>query len=94
MSSTYSKVKTIAEDTGLKQTDVAKVLYSYASWCMEEVLLDGSSNTIFGKLTLDEKTERLHLDTNKFGLIDILQKSDIKLMQKIVENGTSTRIFE
>ena len=50
MSSNYSKIKTIAEDTQLKEYEVAMVLYSYLCWCLEEVLIDGKSNTLFGEL--------------------------------------------
>ena len=47
MSSTYSKVKTISEDTKLTETQVSMVLYDYLAWCLEEILIDGKSNTIF-----------------------------------------------
>lgn len=93
MSSTYSKIKTIVEDTGLSEEQVATVLYSYMCWCMQEVLIDGKSKTIFGNLTLDDN-DRLKLDTDKFGLIALLNKSDIKLIRKICEMGTDARIFE
>lgn len=93
MSSTYSKVKTICEDTGLNEVQVASVLYDYLTWCLEEVLIDGKSNTIFGELTLNENN-RLNLNTDKFGLISLLGKSDIKMIRKIVEEGPDSKIFE
>lgn len=93
MSSTYSKVKTICEDTGLNEVQVASVLYDYLTWCLEEVLIDGKSNTIFGELTLNENN-RLNLNTDKFGLISLLGKSDIKMIRKIVEDGPDSKIFE
>lgn len=93
MSSTYSKVKTICEDTGLNEVQVASVLYDYLTWCLEEVLVDGKSNTLFGELTLNENN-RLNLNTDKFGLISLLGKSDIKMIRKIVEEGPDSKIFE
>ena len=64
MSSNYSKIKTIAEDTNLPEWKVATVLYSYLSWCLEEVLLDGSSKTLFGELKVDNN-QRLILKQDK-----------------------------
>ena len=93
MSSTYSKVKTISEDTKLTETQVSMVLYDYLAWCLEEILIDGKSNTIFGEMTLN-KDNRLNLNTDKFGLISLLGKSDIKMIRKIVEDGPNGKIFE
>ena len=93
MSSTYSKVKIISEDTQLSDSQVANVLQQYLTWCLQEILIDGKSKTIFGEMTLDENN-RLHLDTDKFGLISLLNKSDIKLIRKIVEDGPDIKIFE
>ena len=92
MNSTYSKVKTIAEDTKLSESKVAEVLYDYLAWCLQELLIDGNCYTVFGNLTLD-KDQRLHLETPKEGLIELLGKSDIKLIRKIVEDGPDTSIF-
>lgn len=92
MNSTYSKVKTIAEDTGLRESKVAEVLYDYLTWCLQELLIDGNCHTVFGNLTLD-KEQRLHLDTPKEGLIELLSKTDVKLIRKIVEDGPDTSIF-
>ncbi len=92
MTQTISKVKTIAEDLKLPESKVAMVLYDYLAWCLQEVLIDNKSHTIFGELTLDNN-DRLHLENSKFGLIELINKSDIKLIKKIVENGPDTKIF-
>lgn len=92
MTSTYSKVKTISEDLKLSESSVAMVLYNYLTWCCQEILLDGESNTIFGKLKLDEEN-RIYLEKTKFGLIELLDKRDLKLIRKIVEDGPDTTIF-
>lgn len=91
-SSTTSKVKTIVEDTGLTKSQVATVLYDYLCWCIQEVLIQGYSQTIFGKLSLD-KDNKLVLTNDKEGLISLLDKHDIKLIQKIVEQGSDYKIF-
>ena len=93
MSNNYSKIKTIAEDTQLKEYEVAMVLYSYLCWCLEEVLIDGKSNTIFGELKLDEN-QRLNLQHNKEGLISLIGESDVKIIKKICEQGPDFKIFE
>lgn len=91
-SSTTSKVKTIVEDTGLTTAQVSTVLYDYLCWCIQEVLIQGYSQTIFGKLSLDENN-RLSLVNDKEGLIALLDKQDIKIIQKIVEQGSDYKIF-
>lgn len=93
MTDTYSKVKTISEDTDLQQWQVAEVLYDYLSWCLQEVLIDGETKTIFGKITLD-KNDRIHLDTDKYGLISLIGKNDRKLIRKIAEEGPDSKIFD
>lgn len=92
MSSNYSKIKTIAEDTGLSEHNVAFVLYDYLAWCLQEVLVDNESRTIFGTLKLNDKN-RLELENDKEGLIALLGKSDIKMIRKICENGPDYDIF-
>lgn len=93
MSSNYSKIKTIAEDTELPEYKVASVLYSYLTWCLQEVLIDGNSRTVFGNLTLNENN-KLQLENDKEGLISLLGKSDIKMIRKICEEGPDFKIFE
>ena len=93
MSSTQSKVKTISEDTGLSKQQVTKVLFSYLSWCLQEVLIDGESRTIFGTLKLNEGN-RLELQHDKEGLISLLSLSDIKMLTKVCEEGPDFEIFQ
>ena len=92
MTSTYSKILTISEDTQLSESQVAKVLYSYLCWCLEEVLIDKKSNTIFGELKLNSDN-KLELQYNINGLISLIGKSDIKLIRKICEEGPDFKIF-
>jgi hypothetical protein len=92
MTQTISKVKTIAEDLNISQTKVAMVLYDYLAWCCQELLIDGKSKTIFGELVLDDDN-RFHLENSKFGLIELINKSDIKMIRKIIEEGPDTKIF-
>ena len=93
MTATISKVKSIAEDLRLSETQVAMVLYDYLSYCLQEMLIDGECKTIFGTLKLNDKN-RLSLEADKFGLISLLDKKDIKIIQKIVAYGPDTKIFE
>lgn len=93
MSNNYSKIKTIAEDTKLPEWQVAMILYDYLSWCLQEILINGSSKTLFGELKLDEN-QRLNLQQDKEGLINLLDKSDIKMIRKICEEGPYFKIFE
>ena len=93
MTATISKVKSIAEDLNLSEAQVAMVLYDYLTYCLQEMLLDESTMTIFGKLQLDSNN-RLQLGHDKFGLINLLHKKDLKIIQKIIEQGPDTKIFE
>lgn len=93
MTATISKVKSIAEDLNLSEAQVAMVLYDYLTYCLQEMLLDNECKTIFGNLKLDENN-RLSLQSDKFGLISLLNKKDIKIIQKIIEYGPDTKIFE
>lgn len=93
MVSTTGKVKSIAEDLELSESKVAMVLYLYLTYCLQEMLIDGSCNTIFGKLTLDNN-DRFHLENDKYGLISLLNKKDIKLIYRMIENGPDSKIFE
>ena len=93
MTTTYSKVKSIADDLGLSESKVAMVLYDYLTYCMQEALLDGESHTIFGKLTLNND-DRFVLENDKFGLIGLLGKKDLKLLRKIAEEGPDSSVFQ
>lgn len=93
MTATISKIKTISEDLSLPEATVAMVLYDYLTWCLQEMLIDGECKTIFGNLKLDDDN-RLSLESDKFGLISLLDKKDIKIIQKIIENGPDAKIFE
>ena len=93
MTATISKVKSIAEDLDLSEHQVAMVLYDYLCYCLQEMVLDNECKTIFGVLKLDN-TNKLSLKTDKFGLISLLDKRDIKIIQKIIEAGPDTKIFE
>jgi len=93
MTSTYSKIKSISDDLGLTESKVSLVLYDYLTYCVEEALLDGESHTIFGKLTLDNNN-RFVLENDKFGIISLLGKKDIKLLRKIAEDGPDSSVFQ
>ena len=92
MTSTYSKVKSISEDLGLSESIVTMVLYNYLSYCLQEALLDNESHTIFCKLTLNSDN-RFVLENDKFGLISLLGKKDLKLLRKIAEDGPDSSVF-
>ena len=93
MTTTYSKVKSIADDLGLSESKVTMVLYDYLTYCMQEALLDGESHTIFGKLILNDD-DRFVLENDKFGLIGLLGKKDLKLLRKIAEDGPDSSVFQ
>lgn len=92
MTFTISKVKSIAEDLDLTESEVSMVLYLYLTYCLQELVLSSESRTIFGNLRLDDKN-RITLESSKYGLIDLLGKKDIKLIRKIIEDGPDTKIF-
>lgn len=93
MTSTYSKIKSIADDLGLTESKVSLVLYDYLTYCVEEALIDGESHTIFGKLALN-KDNRFVLENDKSGIIALLGKKDIKLLRKIAEDGPDSSVFQ
>ena len=68
------------------------MLYSYLTYCLQEALIDGQTRTIFGTLKINQNN-RLELETDKQGLIDLIDRRDIKLIRKIAENGPDTSIF-
>ena len=92
MVATAGKIKSIADDLGLSETKVASVIYDYLCYCLQEALIDGETKTIFGTLKINEDN-RLDLKTDKHGLIDLIDKRDLKIIHKIVENGPDASIF-
>lgn len=92
MVSTAGKVKSVADDLKLSENKVAAVLYDYLTYCIEEALIDGQTKTIFGTLTINSDN-RLRLETDKGGLIELIGKQDLKLIRKIAENGPDASIF-
>ena len=93
MTATYSKVKSIADDLGLSESKVTMVLYDYLTYCLQEALLDGKTYTIFGNLSLNND-DRFVLENDKFGLISLLGKKDLKLLRKIAEEGPDSSVFQ
>lgn len=87
------KVSAISRRLNINDATVSMVLYLYLTDCLQEALLDGSSKTIFGTLKLNEKSRPV-IEVDKEGLISLLNKKDIKLIQKIVEFSTDAKIFE
>ena len=51
-----------------------------------------ASKTLFGEMYLDEENQ-LQLKKKKFGLIELLDKKDIKEVYKIVRDGPDYSIF-
>jgi hypothetical protein len=92
MVATAGKIKSISEDLGLSETQVALVIYDYMCYCLQEALIDGETKTVFGILKINENN-RLDLQTDKRGLIDLIDKRDLKIIRKIAENGPNTSIF-
>ena len=92
MVATAGKVKSISEDTGLSEAQVATVIYDYLCYCLQEALIDGETKTVFGTLKINDDN-RLDLKTDKQGLIDLIDKRDLKLIRKIAENGPDISIF-
>lgn len=86
------KVSAIARKLKISEPTVAMVLYLYLADCMQEALLDGRSSTIFGTLKLNEKNRPI-IEVDKEGLISLLDKKDIKIIQRIVEYGPSDSVI-
>ena len=81
-----NKVKLISEALSIPESTVCLVLYSYLAETVQEILMENSANTIFGKMSLDEQNQ-LFLEKKKFGLIELLNKNDIKTIYKICKDG-------
>ena len=87
-----NKVRLIAEALNLPESTVCLVLYSYLAETTQEIVEEGSAKTLFGEIYLDEANQ-LQLKKKKFGLIELLDKKDIKEIYKIVKNGPDYSIF-
>lgn len=87
-----NKVKLIAEALNLPESTVCLVLYSYLAETTQEIVEEGSAKTLFGEMYLDENNQ-LQLQKKKFGLIELLDKKDIKEVYKIVRDGPDYSIF-
>ena len=88
-----NKIDIIRKDCNISEDEIARILYSYLTICLQELLLNKQVNTIFGQLTLDSNN-KLQLTNDKFGLISLFNKKDIKIIRKICENGPDYNIFE
>lgn len=87
-----NKVKLISEALSIPESTVCLVLYSYLAETTQEIVEEGSAKTLFGEMYLDENNQ-LQLKEKKFGLIELLDKKDIKEIYKIVKNGPDYSIF-
>ena len=87
-----NKVKLIAESLKLPESTVCLVLYSYLAETVQEIVDEGEANTLFGKMGLDEHNQ-LQLERKKFGLIELLNKKDIKEVYKIAKDGPDYSIW-
>jgi hypothetical protein len=67
-------------------------LYSYLAETTQEILEEGNAKTLFGEMYLDEENQ-LQLKKKKFGLIELLDKKDIKEVYKICKDGPDYSIF-
>jgi PHD/YefM family antitoxin component YafN of YafNO toxin-antitoxin module len=84
--------KLIAEALNLPESTVCLVLYSYLAETTQEIVEEGSAKTLFGEMYLDENNQ-LQLQKKKFGLIELLDKKDIKEVYKICKDGPDYSIF-
>lgn len=87
-----NKVKLIAQALNLPESTVCLVLYSYLAETVQEIAEEGEAKTLFGKMFLDENNQ-LQLERKKFGLIELLDKKDIKEVYKICANGPDYSIW-
>lgn len=87
-----NKVKLIAESLSIPESTVCLVLYSYLAETTQEIVEEGNAKTLFGEMYLDEENQ-LQLKKKKFGLIELLDKKDIKEVYKIVRDGPSYSIW-
>ena len=87
-----NKVKLISEALKIPESTVCLVLYSYLTETVQEIAEEGEAKTLFGKMFLDESNQ-LQLEKQKFGLIGLLDKRDIKEVYKICKDGPNYSIF-
>lgn len=87
-----NKVRLIAEALNIPESTVCLVLYSYLAETVQEIVEEGEAKTLFGKMKLDESNQ-LQLEKKKFGLIELLDKKDIKQIYKICKDGPDFSIF-
>lgn len=87
-----NKVRLIAEALNLPESTVCLVLYSYLAETTQEIVEEGAAKTLFGEMFLDENNQ-LQLKKKKFGLIELLDKKDIKEVYKICKDGPDYSIF-
>ena len=88
-----NKVRLIAEALNLPESTVCLVLYSYLAETTQEIVEEGSAKTLFGEIYLDEANQ-LQLKKKKFGLIELLDKKDIKEVYKICKDGPDWSIWQ
>lgn len=93
MTQQLSKIKSIAEDLNIDENIAAMVIYDYLTYCLQELLIDNKTNTVFGTLTLSDNG-RFKLENSKYGLIDLIKSKDIKLIRRIIEYGPDSKIFD
>lgn len=87
-----NKVRLIAKALNLPESTVCLVLYSYLAETTQEIVEEGNAKTLFGEMYLDENNQ-LQLKKKKFGLIELLDKKDIKEVYKICKDGPDYSIF-
>ena len=87
-----NKVRLIAEALNLPESTVCLVLYSYLAETTQDIVEEGSAKTLFGEIYLDEANQ-LQLKKKKFGLIELLDKKDIKEVYKICKDGPDWSIW-
>lgn len=87
------KVNTIAKILGISEPTVALVLYCYLSECLQKLLVNGYTDTIFGKLYM-RQDGTLEFDNNKFEFDnELFTKKDILSILKVAEYGPGAKLF-
>lgn len=87
------KVKTISEILNISEPTVALVLYCYLSECLQHLLINGYTDTIFGKLYM-KQDGTLEFDNNKLEFDnELFTKKDILSIIKVAEYGPGAKLF-